>query len=87
MIDPAVKGSKTAVEQHHLFPRAYLTSIGIEELRDINQIANFAVVEWPDNIKISGQSPKDYAPALDATMSSFIRPMPRLWAGKESPDQ
>jgi hypothetical protein len=23
MIDPAVKGSKTAVEQHHLFPRAY----------------------------------------------------------------
>lgn len=63
MIDPAVKGSKTAVEQHHLFPRAYLTSIGINELRDINQIANFAVVEWPDNIKISGQSHNSNAAA------------------------
>jgi hypothetical protein len=29
MIDPAVKGAKTAVEQHHLFPRGYLTKIGI----------------------------------------------------------
>ena len=29
----------------------YLTSIGITELRDINQIANFPVVEWPDNIE------------------------------------
>jgi hypothetical protein len=79
MIDPAVKGSKAAVEQHHLFPRGYLTAIGITELRDINQIANFAVVEWPDNIKISGQPPKDYAPALDAKMSSAERAEMQRW--------
>jgi hypothetical protein len=86
MIDPAVKGSKTAVEQHHLFPRAYLTKIGISELRDINQIANFAVIEWPDNIKIGDQAPKDYAPALDAKLSSLEREemykwhaLPPLW--------
>jgi hypothetical protein len=79
MIDPAVKGSKTAVEQHHLFPRAYLTGIGINELREINQIANFAVVEWPDNIKISDQSPKEYAPALDAKMTSSEREDMQRW--------
>jgi hypothetical protein len=79
MIDPAVKGSKTAVEQHHLFPRGYLTTIGIKELRDINQIANFAVVEWPDNIKISDQPPKAYAPALDAKMSATEREDIQRW--------
>jgi hypothetical protein len=79
MIDPAVKGSKTAVEQHHLFPRGYLTTIGITELRDINQIANFAVVEWPDNIKIRDQAPKTYAPALDAKMSAAEREDMQRW--------
>lgn len=55
MIDRTVKGSKTAVEQHHVFPRGYLATIGIKDLRDINQIVNFAVVEWPGNLKISDQ--------------------------------
>jgi hypothetical protein len=79
MIDPAVKGSKATVEQHHLFPRGYLTSIGITELRDINQIANFAVVEWPDNVKISDNPPQTYAPALDAKMSSAEREDMQRW--------
>lgn len=57
----------------------YLTSIGITELREINQIANFAVVEWPDNIKISDQAPKDYAPAFDAKMSSTEREDMQRW--------
>jgi hypothetical protein len=79
MIDPAVKGSKTAVEQHHLFPRGYLAKIGITETRDINQIANFAVVEWPDNNEISSQSPQEYAPVLDAKMSSAEREDMQRW--------
>ncbi|CCE11423.1 conserved hypothetical protein [Bradyrhizobium sp. STM 3843] len=79
MIDPAVKGSKTAVEQHHLFPRSYLNSIGITDLREVNQIANFAVVEWPDNVKISDEAPKDYAPALDKKMSSAERQEMQRW--------
>ena len=49
MIDPAVKGSKVALEQHHLFPRRYLEDQGITDKKAINQIANFAAVEWPDN--------------------------------------
>jgi hypothetical protein len=78
-INPAIKGSKAALEQHHLFPRAYLGKIGITELRDINQIANFAVVEWPDNLKISDQPPKEYAPALDAKLSSNEREDMQKW--------
>jgi hypothetical protein len=86
MIDPAVRGSKAALEQHHLFPRAYLAKIDIKDLRSVNQIANFAVVEWPDNSKISADPPADYAPALDKTLSSVEREemyrwhaLPHLW--------
>jgi hypothetical protein len=32
-------------------------------LKAINQIANMAMVEWSDNIKISDQAPDDYWPA------------------------
>ena len=79
MIDPTVKGTKATFEQHHLFPRAHLTSMGVTELRDINQIANFAIVEWPDNIKIRDQSPAEYASKLDAKMSASERDDMQRW--------
>jgi len=79
MVDPAVKGSKATFEQHHLFPRGYLAKLGITDTRATNQIANFAVVEWPDNIKISDQSPADYAPGLDAKMSAAERNDMMAW--------
>ena len=73
LVDPLVNGPKAGVEQHHLFPRAYLESIGVTELRDINQIANFAAVEWPDNIAIGKKPPSQYAPPLDAALSAARR--------------
>lgn len=73
MIDPAVKGTKAALEQHHLFPRGYLEDSGIEDLKQINQIANFAAVEWPANIKIGKKPPADYVPPLDHAMSASER--------------
>lgn len=69
MVDPAIKGSRAALEQHHLFPRAYLAKIGVTEQRQYNQIANFAVVEWPDNLSISDKAPSDYAPSLESKLS------------------
>ncbi len=59
-VDPISQGTKSGVERHHLFPRAYLPKVGITEQRDINQIANYALVEWGDNIKISDQAPGEY---------------------------
>lgn len=86
LIDPAIIGTKASLEQHHLFPRAHLEEIGIEDFKQINQIANFAPVEWPDNIKIGKKPPSDYAPALDGKYTGpqreqayFWHALPPLW--------
>ncbi|MEL0156347.1 DUF262 domain-containing protein [Sphingopyxis sp.] len=73
LVDPAVKGAKAALEQHHLFPRGYLEEQGVGDFKLINQIANFAPVEWPDNIRIGKQAPADYVPALDAKLTGDAR--------------
>lgn len=84
--DPAVNGTKSALEQHHLFPRAYLSTIDVTDLSRVNQIANFAPIEWPDNLKIGAKSPADYVPPLDAVLSAderaqlyFWHALPHLW--------
>lgn len=79
MADPALQGSKAAFEQHHLYPKAYLTSIGIDDQRSINQIANFAAVEWPDNIKIGAKPPAQYVPAIEAGMTGAELDAMRSW--------
>jgi len=86
LVDPAVRGPKAALERHHLFPRGYLEAQGIRDVRKINQIANFAPVEWPENIRIGKQSPAEYVPPLDAALSGperndqyFWHALPPLW--------
>lgn len=64
LLDPVSQGTRSAVERHHLFPKAYLKTLGITNLRDTNQIANYALVEWGDNTQISDQSPAHYLPKL-----------------------
>lgn len=63
MADPALQGAKT-IERHHLFPRGHLAKIGVSARRDVNQIANYAYVEWMDNVKIGSRSPADYVPEM-----------------------
>jgi len=86
MVDPAIKGTKSALEQHHLFPRGHLEEQGIHDLKQINQIANFAPVEWPKNIKIGKQAPSAYVPEIDARLTASERErlydlhaLPHLW--------
>jgi hypothetical protein len=69
LLDPAMKARKSALERHHLFPKGYLAKLGIKELRDTNQIANYALVEWLDNIDISDRSPGEYYPRYAARFS------------------
>jgi hypothetical protein len=81
-LDPAVTGTKSTVEEHHLFPRAYLASLGVTERKQVNQIANFALLEWPDNVKVGGMAPATDAPPLDATLSKddrFHHALPPAW--------
>ena len=66
-LDPFVNPSKS-IERHHLFPKAYLAKLGVTARTSTNQIANYAYVEWTDNLKIGAASPEEYLPAFDAAM-------------------
>lgn len=61
-LDPAIT-SKKGIERHHLFPKAYLRDgLKVKDTRQVNQIANMALVEWNDNITISDDAPAKYWP-------------------------
>ena len=45
-----------------LFPKNYLRKNEITEDVQINQIANYALVEWSDNIEIQDSAPEKYFP-------------------------
>ena len=62
LLDPPAQGQKKSLERHHLFPRQYLKKQGVDSVRDINQIANYALIEWDDNIAISDAPPASYWP-------------------------
>lgn len=64
LIDPALKTQKKALERHHLYPRGWLEQQGETDLKVINQIANFALLEWPENIAISDDPPSSYVPKV-----------------------
>lgn len=53
-------GIRNALEKHHLFPKAYLEKIGIKDDRDRNQIANYAFIEWGDNMDVGDEAPEIY---------------------------
>jgi len=81
LLDPPAIGNKKSLERHHLFPKRYLHKKGITELRDTNQIANYALVEWDDNIAISDVSPSAYWPEYAARFSADELSHMRLWHG------
>ena len=64
LYDPTIQSHRRAIEGHHLFPRNWLRAQGIENTKHINQAANLAFVEWPDNAAVSDTSPADYVPRL-----------------------
>lgn len=86
LLDPPAQGQKKALERHHLFPRQHLKKLGIDSVRDINQIANYALVEWDDNIAISDGPPSTYWPehakrfgADDLAQMSAWHALPDTW--------
>lgn len=90
LFDPGVKGTRHPVERHHLFPKAYLSSIGITGTTRTNQIANFAFVEWADNAAISDRPPSEYfaeyfskLPPADQEQAAFWHALPPHWEHME----
>ena len=69
LLDPSLKTTKKSLERHHLFPKAWLTKNVSDDLKQINQQANFALIEWPDNIDISDDPPSQYVPKIRTRFS------------------
>lgn len=90
LLDPNVSGSKAPIERHHLFPKAYLRGLGYNGTYRLNQIANYAFVEWADNIEISNAAPSEYFPALfqdltdqEKSNASYWHSLPHNWQDME----
>ncbi|MGM0408261.1 MAG: GmrSD restriction endonuclease domain-containing protein [Bacteroidota bacterium] len=62
LLQEGIRSKKSALERHHLFPKNHLRQNEITEDVQINQIANYALVEWSDNIEIQDSAPSEYLP-------------------------
>ncbi|MBQ7545109.1 MAG: DUF262 domain-containing protein [Synergistaceae bacterium] len=60
---PGADGSRKSLEKHHLFPKAHLKEKGYADTQ-INQMANYAYIDWNDNMKILDEAPAVYYPAV-----------------------
>lgn len=79
LFNPYIKGPRANVERHHLFPKNHLKSLGLTGVREINQIANYAWVEWVDNGEISDDAPSIYFPPYLEKMSEETKKEMFYW--------
>lgn len=59
LLDPAIHSPRSAVERHHLFPKAYLEKRKFKQ-SERNQTANYAILEYSTNGAISDRPPNEY---------------------------
>lgn len=59
LFEPGTDGNRKSLEKHHLFPKAYLKSKGYADSK-INQMANYAFIDWKDNMEILDDAPSVY---------------------------
>jgi hypothetical protein len=93
LLDPAVKAQRRPLERHHLFPRAYLARQGVDDRRLVNQMANYALLEWPENVDIRDKHPADYVAAIRPRFSPdawrrmhVLHALPEGWHQLSYPD-
>lgn len=79
LLDPTTDAYRNSLERHHLFPKDWLKSNGFPEIHQTNQIANYALIEWPDNSDISAQSPAVYWPQFNERYTNAEWPTVRYW--------
>lgn len=90
LLDASTREPRSPIERHHIFPRGYLDRNGKISTTQKNQIANYALVEWGDNTKISDTPPFEYVPAYEAKISKqdlermyYWHALPDGWADME----
>jgi hypothetical protein len=79
LLDPTTDAFRNSLERHHLFPKDWLKKNGFPEIHQTNQIANYALIEWPDNSDISAQSPATYWPQFKDRYTKTEWPTIRYW--------
>ncbi len=79
LLDPTTDAYRNSLERHHLFPKDWLKKHDYPEIHQTNQIANYALIEWPDNADISAQSPADYWPQFQDRYTPEEWPTIRYW--------
>lgn len=55
---------------HHLVPKDYLRKNGVNDKREYNQVANYAMTETAVNIRIGNRLPADYLDEVKAQIRS-----------------
>ena len=63
LYEAGTDGKRRSLEKHHLFPKAYLRSLGYNDGK-INQMANYAYIDWKDNMDILEKAPSEYYPIV-----------------------
>lgn len=86
LLDPTEQADRSSLERHHLFPVAYLRANGVTETRDVNQAANFALLEWGDNGDIADEAPSVYWQRLASRVTAEASRLHALPAGWETMD-
>jgi len=92
LMENGVQEKRSALERHHLFPRKYLERTGVQDRNEINQVANYALVEWSDNNDISDDKPSEYLPTYIRKFSGeenkrmyYWHALPDSWEEMEFP--
>lgn len=93
LLQEGLRSKKSALERHHLFPKAWLERNGVLDQTQRNQIANYALVEWSDNIDISDSHPREYLPNYlgrlsenECEMMYYWHALPKDWQEMEFND-
>ncbi len=69
LFEPGTDSKRKSLEKHHLFPKAYLKKhLGCNDAK-INQMANYAFIDWKDNMGILDKAPSVYYPIVCKGMS------------------
>ena len=79
LFDPGVRGTRSAVERHHLFPKGFLSKSGLTGSSRQNHLANYAFVEWGDNADIGDRAPAEYFPPMFDRLSGAAQKNARFW--------
>lgn len=77
-------GAMANLERHHIFPKSQLWKHGINNVKEVNALANFTFLTAPCNGEISNTLPEDYFPYYEVknpgVLASHWIPLdPELW--------